>query len=89
MKIQDVLSRAVGSVSGAHCLHGGALTSVIQASVVGDPRSGQGLHSLAASAVSLGPMGSALGRNIGGQQAQHTNPLMTLSSDLPLWASVS
>lgn len=89
MKIQGVLSRAVGSMSGAHCLHGGALTSVIQASVVGDPRSGQGLHSLAASAVSPGPAGTTLGRDVGGQWAQHSNPLMTLSSDLPLWASVS
>lgn len=62
MKIQDVLSRAVGSVSGAHCLHGGALTSVIQASVVGDPRSGQGLHSLAASAVFPGTHGKRFGQ---------------------------
>lgn len=83
MKMQGVFSRAVGSVSGAHCLLSGALTSSIQASV-GGPRSGQGLCSLAAPAASPRPMGRVLGRGAGGQCPQQADPQMTLGSDLPL-----
>lgn len=86
MKMQGVLSRAVGSVSGAHCLRSGALTSAIQASV-GGPRSGQGLCSLAAPAAFPSPRGRALGRGAGGQCPQQADPQMTLGGDLPLGLS--
>lgn len=38
---------------------------------------------------SSGPMGRALGRDVGGWWAQRADPLMTLGSDFPLLASVS
>lgn len=82
-----MLNRVMGSVSGACCLHGGALSPVVQVCVVGGQ--GQGKFSAHRQSLQL-PRGlwKALGEVQGVWGSPRADPVMTLSHDLRLGLGV-